>query len=84
MKNLNDRRIYGYIMNRINVSSDFSTQVTNTQIAKDLDISVFTVRDKIIKMVNKGYLTSELDYFTSNNVYIQRRITKGELEPSIC
>jgi predicted DNA-binding transcriptional regulator len=84
MKNLNDRRIYGYIINKIEISSDKGTQVTNTQIAKELDLSVFTVRDKIIKMVKKGYLHSELDYFTSNNVYVQRRITKGDLEVSIC
>lgn len=84
MKNLNDRRIYGYLLSKIETSIDKSTQVTNTQIAKELDLSVFTVRDKIIKMVKKGYLQSELDYFTENNVYVQRKIRKGDLQPNIC
>jgi len=84
MKNLNDRRIYAYILNQINATTSLSTVVTNTQIARDLNISVFTVRDKVLKMVKKGYLNSYLDYFDEQNNYVQRKITKGELEPSIC
>jgi predicted DNA-binding transcriptional regulator len=84
MKNLNDRRIYTYILNQINATQSLSTVATNTQIARDLNISVFTVRDKVLKMVKKGYLNSYLDYFDEQNNYVQRKITKGELEPSIC
>ena len=83
MKNLNDRRIYNYLVNQMRTSLTMATKVTNTQIAKDLDISVFTVRDKIIKMVKKGYLNSHIDYFDENNKYVQRKITKGDLEPSM-
>jgi predicted DNA-binding transcriptional regulator len=83
MKNLNDRRIYNYLVNEMNISLTLSTKVTNTQIAKDLDISVFTVRDKIIKMVKKGYLNSQNDYFDESNKYVQRKITKGSIEPSM-
>lgn len=83
MKNLNDRRIYSYILNLINQTPLLSTKVTNTQIANDLNISVFTVRDKIIKMRNKGYLNSYLDYFEDNNVYVQRKLTKGDIDPSM-
>ena len=84
MKNLNDRRIYAYILNQISTTASLSTMVTNTQIARDLNISVFTVRDKVLKMVKKGYLNSYLDYFDEQNNYVQRKITKGDLEPSIC
>lgn len=84
MKNLNDRRIYAYILNQINTTPLLYTKVTNTQIARDLDISVFTVRDKVLKLVQKGYLNSYLDYFDEQNNYIQRKITKGTVEPSIC
>ena len=83
MKNLNDRRIYNYLVNEMNISLTLSTKVTNTQIARDLDISVFTVRDKIIKMVKKGYLNSYNDYFDESNKYVQRKITKGDIEPSM-
>jgi predicted ArsR family transcriptional regulator len=58
--------------------------VTNTQIANDLKISVFTVRDKVLKLVKQGYLNSYVDYFDEQNNYVQRKITKGSLEPSIC
>jgi len=67
MKNLNDRRIYTYILNQINATQSLSTVATNTQIARDLNISVFTVRDKVLKMVKKGYLNSYLDYFDEQN-----------------
>jgi predicted DNA-binding transcriptional regulator len=84
MKNLNDKRIYSYIINQISTNPFLSTRVTNTQIAKDLNISVFTVRDKVLKLVKQGYLNSYVDYFDEQNQYVQRKITKGSLEPSIC
>jgi hypothetical protein len=84
MKNLNDKRIYSYIINQISTNPLFYTKVTNTQIAKDLNISVFTVRDKVLKLVKQGYLNSYVDYFDEQNQYVQRKITKGALEPSIC
>ena len=84
MKNLNDKRIYSYIINQISTNPFLSTRVTNTQIAKDLNISVFTVRDKVLKLVKQGYLNSYVDYFDEQNHYVQRKITKGSLEPSIC
>lgn len=83
MKNLNDRRIYSYILDLINQSPLLYTKVTNTQIANHLNISVFTVRDKIIKMRNKQYLNCYLDYFDENNTYVQRKITKGDVDPSM-
>ena len=84
MKNFNDRRIYSYILNQINANPFLYTKVTNTQIGRDLDISVFTVRDKVIKLVKQGYLNSYVDYFDENNKYVQRKITKGSIEPSSC
>lgn len=83
MKNLNDRRIYSYILDLIKQSPLLYTKVTNTQIANHLNISVFTVRDKIIKMRNKQYLNCYLDYFDENNTYVQRKITKGDVDPSM-
>jgi predicted DNA-binding transcriptional regulator len=84
MKNLNDKRIYSYIINQISTNPLLYTRVTNTQIANDLKISVFTVRDKVLKLVKQGYLNSYVDYFDEQNNYVQRKITKGSLEPSIC
>jgi predicted DNA-binding transcriptional regulator len=84
MKNLNDKRIYSYIINQISTNPLLYTRVTNTQIANDLKISVFTVRDKVLKLVKQGYLNSYVDYFDEHNNYVQRKITKGSLEPSIC
>lgn len=83
MKNYNDIRIYNYVIQLASTSADKYTRVTNTKIARDLDLSVFTVRDKVIKLVKQGYLKSECDFFDSDNQYIQRRISKGEVEPSI-
>jgi Mn-dependent DtxR family transcriptional regulator len=77
LKNQQDKRIYDYIIqDLINNGKNYST-LTNSQISKALNLSAFSVRDKIIRLHKRGYLINLIYHYDENNTYFARKILRG-------
>ena len=72
-----ERLIYEVIIDDMKTNQMPFSKITNGEIAKKLDISLLTVRDKVLKIVKKGYLVSNLNYWADKHTYIQRALIVG-------
>jgi Mn-dependent DtxR family transcriptional regulator len=81
MKNIlashQDKRIYDYIIKDIENSNKNYSTLTNTAISQELNISAFTVRDKVIRLAKRGYLISLVYHYDENHKFFARKILKG-------
>jgi DNA-binding GntR family transcriptional regulator len=77
IKNLNERRIYQFIMQDITTNGKNYSILTNVEIGTALGISPITVRDKVIKLAKAKYLTSLTNHFDENNKYFNRKLLVG-------
>jgi hypothetical protein len=81
MKNIlashQDKRIYDYIIKDIENSNKNYSTLTNNTIAHALNLSAFSVRDKVIRLAKRGYLTTLVYHWDDNNVWFARKILKG-------
>jgi hypothetical protein len=79
IKNPIDKMIYDLIIKDITTNGKNYSVLTNTQIGTALNVSVISVRDKVIKLAKKGYLTSLVSHWDENNKYFHRKLLKGQL-----
>jgi len=77
IKNPVDKKIYNMIVEDINTNGKNYSTLTNSQIGNTLNVSVITVRDKVIKLSQRGYLTSLVSHWDENNKYFHRKILVG-------
>lgn len=77
IKNLNERRIYQFIMQDIMSNGKNYSTLTNVEIGMALGISPITVRDKVIKLAKSKHLTSLTNHFDENNKYFNRKLLVG-------
>jgi DNA-binding GntR family transcriptional regulator len=81
IKNPVDRMIYDFIMEDIKSNGKNYSILTNTQIGTTLNVSVISVRDKVIKLAKRGYLTSLVNHWDEKNNYFHRKLLKGQMAP---
>jgi len=60
-------KVYQVIKNDIDNGNGKYSTLTNTKIAKILDMSAFTVRDKVLELNKKKYIT------TVNDIWLEER-----------
>ena len=77
LQNPVDKKIYDYIINDIEQSGKNYSVLTNTQIGIALQISAFTVRDKVIRLHNRGYLINLIYHYDENNTFFSRKMLRG-------
>ena len=80
IKNLNEKRIYQFIMSDIMTNGKNYSTLTNVEIGTALGISPITVRDKVIKLARAKHLTSLTNHFDHNNKYFNRKLLPGNME----
>lgn len=79
IKNPIDKKIYNMIVEDITTNGKNYSTLTNSQIGNNLNISVISVRDKVIKLSRAGYLTSLVSHWDENNKYFHRKILVGNI-----
>lgn len=72
-----EREILQVIVNDIVQNDSGYSTLTNTQIAKVLDISVFAVRDKVDSLVKKQKIQRVINYWGDDKVFHNRIIFLG-------
>lgn len=77
IKNPIDKKIYDLIVKDITTNGKNYSVLTNGQIGETLNVSVISVRDKVIKLSRKGYLQSLVSHWDENNKYFARKILIG-------
>lgn len=77
IKNPVDKKIYNLIVEDITTNGKNYSTLTNVQIGNTLNVSAVTVRDKVIKLAKKGYLTSLVSHWDENNNYFHRKLLVG-------
>ena len=82
--NPSTKKIYDLIMSDIDRNLKESkkgySKLSNTEIANALNMSAFTVRDKMLKMTKRGYFQRVNDYWDEYNKFHARVIYKGKIE----
>jgi hypothetical protein len=81
LQNPTDRRIYNFIIEDIENSGKNYSILTNTQIAQALNLSAFSVRDKVIRLDDRNYLINLIYHYDENNRFFQRKMLKGNRVP---
>lgn len=66
--------IYDLIKKSIEDGNGLYTTITNTEISKELDISAFTIRDKVIELYKKGHIIKKHNFWTKDRKFYQRVI----------
>jgi len=79
IKNPVEKKIYDYIMSDITTNGKNYSTLTNTEMCLALQISPFTVRDKVIKLYKSNYLVAIIDHWDENNNYFNRKLLKGNV-----
>ena len=79
IKNPVEKKIYDYIMSDIATNGKNYSTLTNTEMCLALQISPFTVRDKVIKLYKSNYLVAITDHWDENNKYFNRKLLKGNV-----
>lgn len=77
IKNPVDKEIYDIIINDMKTSQKNYSVLTNVEIAKMIDKSPITVRDKVIRLSKQGYLTNLINYWNENKKFFARMMLKG-------
>jgi Mn-dependent DtxR family transcriptional regulator len=77
LQNHQDKRIYDYVIKNIEESGKNYSVLTNTEIAQALNLSAFSVRDKVIRLAKRGYLNNLVYHYDENNVFFARKMFKG-------
>lgn len=72
-----EKLIYEMIVEDINNSTKPYSVLTNNEISKKLDVSVFSVRDKITKLHNKRVLQRVNEFWDEDGNYHNRVLYKG-------
>lgn len=80
IKNLNEKRVYDFIVEDINTNGKNYSTLTNVGIGMTLQISPISVRDKVIKLSKQNHLVSLLNHFDENNKFFCRKILKGNIK----
>lgn len=68
------KEIFDIIKTEINSGNGESTTITNTEIAKKMDISAFTVRDKVIELAKRGFITKRHNVWSKDRTFHNRII----------
>jgi hypothetical protein len=79
IKNPVEKKIYDYIMSDIMTNGKNYSTLTNTEICFALQLSPFSVRDKVIKIYKANYLVALIDHWDENNNYFNRKLLKGNV-----
>jgi hypothetical protein len=79
IKNPVDKKIYDFIISDMTSNGKNYSILTNTQIGTALNVSVISVRDKVIKLAKRGYLTSLVNHWDEKNNYFHRKLLKGQM-----
>lgn len=69
-----EQKIYDVIREDIQNSNKDYSSITNNEISKKLNISVFSIRDKVSKLVEKKALLRRTDFWDNDMNYHQRII----------
>ena len=80
IKNPIEQKILDLIVEDINQSQKGFSYLTNNEIAERIKISVFSVRDKILKLQKTGHIQNVLNYWyeiDGKPAYHNRVIFKG-------
>jgi hypothetical protein len=77
-----EKRIYEIIIDDISRSKNGYSTITNAQVWKilALDYSPNSVRDKVQRLIKKGYLKGKYDLFIDNG-YHNRVLYVGNIKP---
>lgn len=79
IKNPVEKKIYDFIMTDIRTNGKNYSTLTNTEICMALQVSPFTVRDKVIRLYKSNYLVAMIDHWDENNNYFNRKLLKGNV-----
>ena len=78
IKNKIEKKIYDIILNDISTRDNNYSTLTNSEIAMELKISAFTVRDKVISLYKKDFLKCYVNYWDENNKFFHRQLLLGD------
>ena len=67
-----EQKIYDVIREDIQNSNKDYSSITNNEISKKLNISVFSIRDKVSKLVEKKALLRRTDFWDNDMNYHQQ------------
>jgi predicted DNA-binding transcriptional regulator len=70
--NPREKMIYDLIVEDLKSKNATYSTLTNNEIATTLQISPFTIRDKVLKMVKRGFIKSQTNFWKDKNTYHQR------------
>lgn len=73
-----EKQIYDIVVEDINQSRKPYSVLTNNEIAKKLNVSVFSVRDKITNLHNKKALQRVNEFWDEQGQYHNRILYKGK------
>jgi hypothetical protein len=79
LKNPVEIEIYNIIMKDIESNIKNYSSLSNIEIGKRMDKSPNTVRDKIVRMVERQYLQSKLNYWDEDKKFYSRIMLKGNV-----
>lgn len=71
------QEIYNMVINDMEVNKKNYSLLTNNQISKQLNISAFSIRDHVAKLVNKGIFQRVLNYWNADKQFFNRVLYKG-------
>lgn len=71
------QEIYDMIINDMEVNKKNYSLLTNNEISKQLNISAFSIRDHVAKLVNKGVFQRVLNYWNTDKQFFNRVLYKG-------
>ena len=71
------QEIYNMVINDMEVNKKNYSLLTNNQISKQLNISAFSIRDHVAKLVNKGVFQRVLNYWNADKQFFNRVLYKG-------
>lgn len=71
------QEIYDMIINDMEVNKKNYSLLTNNEISKQLNISAFSIRDHVAKLVNKGVFQRVLNYWNADKQFFNRVLYKG-------
>ena len=71
------QEIYNMVINDMEVNKKNYSLLTNNEISKQLNISAFSIRDHVAKLVNKGIFQRVLNYWNADKQFFNRVLYKG-------